>query len=158
MASISRLIGISPSHKVQLKAYNFLYEVKEEVGFKDLDLSKLKKLSSKIVIERHIYTTSPDRIVIHRFDEVENPSGLRFFKPLEVPDKVNKDRKSTIELKITAPTTVKNSNMVYTLSQNITIYEGSASTLYKLKGIKLIISDVEAYLVYPNGMGRIYIS
>tara|TARA_R110002074_G_C12099138_1_gene624849 strand:+ start:170 stop:583 length:414 start_codon:yes stop_codon:yes gene_type:complete len=129
-------------------------------GFKNLDGLKLKKLDSDITIERKVNIFG-NKIIISRKDKDKyrpvNISSFFYGTEPEVPDDSNNYLNSKMDLHITDIASFPNFKISYFLKQTFEQYQGSNSrTKYKFQKIKLLVSDKEAYLIYPNVMGRIY--
>ena len=118
-------------------------------------------LKSEIIIERK-HSLLENKIIISRKDNKKISkylSGSFFYGSwAEIPDSSKTDEFSQITLKITDIGKFEGFNISYFLKQNVEQYYSGSRRIYKYKGIKLMVSDKEARLIYPNGMARIYLN
>ncbi|WP_340201667.1 hypothetical protein [Ascidiimonas sp. W6] len=142
-----------------LGTYNSFYMIPKG-GFENLKELNLVKMNSNIIIERKV-SLFENKVIITRLDQdkyrPQNSSSFFFGSEPEVPDDSNSDLNSKMDLRITDIASFPNFKISYFLKQTFEQYHGSNSkTRYKFQKIKLLVNNEEAYLIYPNGMGRIY--
>ena len=141
-----------------LGTYNCFYRIGEN-GFKNFKEQKLTKLISNIVIERKT-SIFENKISIKRKDEysIKPEWGFSFFEDFKpkIPDNQNSELNSKMVLHITEVRQSQNSAIVFVLRQKYDQHTAKDIRTFKFNNIKLIIKKNEAYLIYPNGMGRLY--
>jgi len=121
---------------------------------------------SKIIINRNTNLVS-DVLYFTRenlYKTKVNPPLFSFFgygsvnssNKVYVPDGPKSNEKTTMKLSFVELVSFKDNFFTYKLKQKIIVHSSKVDYTYKIDNIKLITNHKIAYLVYPNGMGRIY--
>ncbi len=129
-------------------------------GFNNLEKNNLKFQNSKITIRRNTNLIS-DVLYFFRENKYKTSDNyiFSFFGPstkIYVPDGKDSDSVGEMKLDIIELISFKKGFFTYELKQKICTGNYNTIYTYKVKSIKLIISEEIGYLIYPNGMGRIY--
>lgn len=134
-------------------------KISKEEYFKRLNV--LTPIKSDIFIERK-HSLFENKIIINRKDykKIDKFGSSSFFYGswAEIPDSSNTEEYSSIALNITDIGKFDGFDISYFLKQNVEQYYSASRRVYKHKGIKLMVKQKEARLVYPNGMSRIYLN
>lgn len=122
-------------------------------GFNDIDKGKHEFKKALITIKRSTNLVS-DLLYFYRENQYQHNSRkiFSFFEDTKiyVPDQ------KVMKLKIKRLQSHKDGFFTYLLSQKITKYAYQREYIYRVDNIRLITDRKTAYLIYPNGMGRIY--
>ena len=122
-------------------------------GFSNIEKENIELKKANITIKRNTNLVS-DILYFSRKNLYEHKSSrlFSFFEDTKiyVPDE------NVMKLKFQKLLSYKNGFFTYDLSQKITKRAYQREYIYKVTGIRLITDREKAYLIYPNGMGRIY--
>ena len=132
-------------------------------GFQNLDNKNVVFKNCKVQIKRSSNLIS-DVFYISRENKYDVTGGnnrlFSFFgdtsTDLYVPDGKSSKEKTSMKLTIKELLSYKNGMFTYNLNQKISVTNSYRKIVYKVKNIRLITNNEIAYLIYPNGMGRIY--
>ncbi|WP_157812179.1 hypothetical protein [Polaribacter sp. ALD11] len=135
----------------------------EKGGFTNLEINDLEFKESKIIVKRSTNLVS-DVLYFTRDNQYETKSSNSFsffgndsiiVEPY-ISDGQYSNSICEMKFDLIELVTFKDGFYTYDLKQKIVVETSSRKYIYKVKKIYLITNMEVAYLIYPNGMGRIY--